>query len=322
MLDGYEMLRLIGQGGYGFTYIVRGCSDGEFYAMKIEKNTGETRGLRFEIGFYEDLRDSPFFPRVYRSVEDGEYRYIVMEILGPSFFNLKQEMPRQRFSKYTAFFAGYHMLRCLEELHERGFVHRDIKLGNFLLRRDAQTPVCLIDFGLSKRYVDKKTGRVYKPRENLGFIGTTKYASVSALSGNEVSKADDLESWFYTLVDMATGELPWAALKKDKDKVLEAKKNISPQKLCRGLPSKMVDVYVYITGLGYMDTPNYSYVYGVLEEIIQEEKKKHKCLDWEKLSRKKLKKISGIDIRENIEEGKCPVFYKENDIGSGICEIQ
>lgn len=322
VLDNYEFVRKLGQGGYGFIYIVKNLENDEYYAMKIEKINFETRGLKFEIDFYKDLQDSPYFPKIYDTKQSETFRYIIMEILGPSFFNLKIMMPRFKFSKYTAFYAGYQMLKCIEELHKRGYIHRDVKLGNFLLRRNKETPICLIDFGLSRRYVDKRTGKMYQPRENPGFVGTTKYASVNALSGNEISMADDLISWFYTLVDMIKGELPWVAKGKDKDEVLMIKKKISTQTLCKGLPSIMIDLYDYINGLTYFQTPNYKYIYDILEELIQTTKKNHKCFDWEKLSRKKLKKISGIDIREVIEDGKFPIFINEKDIGNNICMIQ
>lgn len=35
------------------------------------------------------------------------------------------------------------------------------------------------------------------------------YASIAAHARADYCRADDIESWFYTLVDMYTGKLPW-----------------------------------------------------------------------------------------------------------------
>ncbi|KAH0791587.1 CK1 family protein kinase [Histomonas meleagridis] len=319
-IDNFRLLRKIGHGGYGNIFIVQNSEDHNFYAMKIERSDVKGRGLKYEIRFSACLQNSLYFPQVYKTAETDKYRYIIMEILGPSFANLKAILPRQRFSKYSTFYAGYHMLKCIEELHRRGFAHRDIKPGNFLLRPNFEYPICLIDFGLSRSYVDGKTGRILPPRDHPGFVGTSRYASINALAGGEQILKDDLISWFYTMVDMTKG-LPWSS-SKDREKVKIAKKNTSGAFLCKGLPEQMIQIYEHIKTLDFYSKPDYELMYHLLEEAIAVVKKDRKCFDWDKLKRRDLKKISGIDIRNVNEDGKCPVFYKTKDIGSSVCTIQ
>ena len=69
----------------------------------------------------------------------------------------------------------------------------------------------LIDFGLSKRYIDPKTGKHIKDKTGKGIIGTTQFLSLNANGGHEHSRKDDLESLGYILVHfMKGGNLPWS----------------------------------------------------------------------------------------------------------------
>jgi serine/threonine protein kinase len=47
----------------------------------------------------------------------------------------------------------------MESMHNRGFIHRDIKSDNFLIGlKENISKIYAIDFGLSKRYLHPKTG--------------------------------------------------------------------------------------------------------------------------------------------------------------------
>jgi serine/threonine protein kinase len=49
-----------------------------------------------------------------------------------------------------ASFLTRQMLRSLQAMHERGYVHRDVKASNFVRRSPTSTEFCMIDFGLAK----------------------------------------------------------------------------------------------------------------------------------------------------------------------------
>lgn len=56
------------------------------------------------------------------------------------------------------------MLETLQEMHEAGFLHQDVKPDNFRITEDNR--VIIIDFGLVNEF--RATGR-HKPRGKYGF---------------------------------------------------------------------------------------------------------------------------------------------------------
>ena len=69
-------------------------------------------------------------------------------------------------------------LKILQDLHDNGFIHRDIKPDNILFEERNSNQVKLIDFGLSKKYLDKNNNHIeYKDGKKI--IGTIKYCSIN-----------------------------------------------------------------------------------------------------------------------------------------------
>jgi serine/threonine protein kinase len=65
------------------------------------------------------------------------------------------------------------LLLILKKIHENKVIHQDIKPQNIM--KDKYGRYYFIDFGLSKIISDKKS-----TRRNPGFIGTPRFASLTA----------------------------------------------------------------------------------------------------------------------------------------------
>ena len=102
------------------------------------------------------------------------------------------------------------MLSRIHGIHERFFLHRDIKPDNFLLDKDPKSKMLfIIDFGLAKRYRDARTLQHIEYKDGKSLTGTARYASLNSHLGIEQSRRDDLESIGYVLMYFLRGNLPW-----------------------------------------------------------------------------------------------------------------
>ena len=83
---------------------------------------------------------------------------MVLDMLGPSLEALHIFCARN-FSERTVASIAIQCITLLERLHDKGMIHRDIKPDNFLIGIGKREDVIhLIDFGLTKRYINPKTG--------------------------------------------------------------------------------------------------------------------------------------------------------------------
>ena len=132
----------------------------------------------------------------------------------------------------------------------------------------------LIDFGLAKMFIETETKKQIPMTTRKKLTGTARYASVHALMGIEQSRRDDLESFAYVIVYLLSGTLPWQGIvtKTKEEKytmILDKKKNITSEELCKNLP-KYIELYVgYVKNLEYEEDPEYDYLKGLFEECIR-----------------------------------------------------
>ena len=134
---------------------------------------------------------------------------MVMDNLGPSIEELFRKCNR-RFSLKTVLMLADQMIQRIEYIHSRLYLHRDIKPDNFLIGLGKrQHYVYIIDFGLTKRYRDQKSGQHIPYKDGKSLTGTARYASLNTHIGVEQSRRDDLECLGFVLIYFLKGGLPW-----------------------------------------------------------------------------------------------------------------
>ncbi|KAK8895581.1 hypothetical protein M9Y10_024051 [Tritrichomonas musculus] len=268
MIESYKIVDHIGHGGFGEIYSVFDTRNNKKYAMKVELRSANRQGLIQEIQFFENLHPSLLFPEYIYSGSNNDYRYLVMELLGPSLSKMRRLLPNHRYTPINSIRLSYHMLRCIEQFHQQGFIHRDIKPGNFLIRNDEtrSNPVVLTDFGLSKKFlIDTKH---IPDQDQVGFVGTCKYASIHAHEGRELSRRDDLLSWFYSIVELAESRVPWPGTR-DRDRTFYMKRSTRPEHLCRSLPIEFAQIYNNLINLEFTQKPDYDWIKNMLNECLR-----------------------------------------------------
>jgi serine/threonine protein kinase len=281
-IDNWIIKNHIGHGGYGEIYAVSHPGASVTYAMKVQYKNAPKKGIAKEIRFLGCLQGSPCFPAFVVRGETHEISFFVMELLGPSISDLLLLVPRRKFSRFTTTLVSRQMLVCIQELHSRGFVHRDINPGNFLFRDDPVNFLCLIDFGLSRRYKDRITGEFIAPRDNPGFVGTFSFASINSHGGIELGRRDDIISWLYITIDMVDRGLPWPG-GKNKKETREMKRTIPIAQLCQSLPGQFLRMFEMTIQLEFTDEPPYSCYFELLDEAIAEFGRENAPFDWERV---------------------------------------
>lgn len=266
VIDGYEIISLIGAGGFGGVYKVKDRKTNQLFAMKTEDMNSKRKSLPDEIEIMRNI-EGDYFPKLRASGTDVKLKinYFVMNIYGPSLTNINQYHDK-RLELNAAYSICYELIDIIQKFHSYGYVHCDIKPSNFLLQENQHYHMVLIDFGLSEKHIDPVTNQPFPFKDHLNFSGTRKYASIGAHKGFEQGRRDDLMSWFYSFLELAYGPLPWHLLKEN-SKVLRMKENLNLFEISN-IPRQINEIYNYISGLRYEDAPDYDRIKSLFKDAM------------------------------------------------------
>ncbi|HET9033909.1 MAG TPA: protein kinase [Dokdonella sp.] len=204
-IPGYRLLRQLGRGGMATVYLAVQESVDREVALKVmspallaDPNFGE----RF-------LREAKIAARLHHrhvvGIHDvgkvGDYHYMAMEYLagGPV---LSKQGPSRSVTfalRVTREIAG-----AINYAQQKGFIHRDIKPDNILLRDDGSA--ALTDFGIA-RANDSAT----RMTRTGAVVGTPHYMSPEQARGKQLDGRADLYSLGVVLYEMLVGRVPYHA---------------------------------------------------------------------------------------------------------------
>ncbi|KAM3127812.1 hypothetical protein pb186bvf_020091 [Paramecium bursaria] len=263
----YLVQKKISAGSFGVVLLGLDKETKQEVAIKIEKEENEeVRSLEREVEVLNRLIDCDGAPKLYWQGEQDDYNVIIIQLLGKDLaYHMKN---KKKFTLKTVIQLGINILRCLERIHLRGVVHRDLKPENILLGIGEESQkIYLVDFGISKIFRDPN-GRHIPFRDNKPFIGTTRYASIAAHRGYELSRKDDIESMMYGKIiekQQKSRQLPWQNMQNVTDeertlKVGDMKQKIDSKELCKDLPIQFSEILEYLKGLQFRSDPDYDRV--------------------------------------------------------------
>jgi len=277
----------LGKGGFGQIYLGRNIRENVPIAIKVEEN-GNRSHLLSEYEILKEIQGKEGIPHVYKFRQGHKHNYLMMELLGKSIDKLFSEC-KKNFTYKTIFQIGYQMIERIEYIHSQGYIHRDIKPGNFVIGKGEKNKIIyIIDFGLSKRYIDKNTNKHIPYKEGKGLTGTARYVSLFTHYGIEQSRRDDIEGIAYNLIYLAKGKLPWQGVKtknkKEKHKkIMESKIAYSPEQLCKDLPEEFVNLLKYARELDFEERPDYKSMKSMFKNhIIKSGGTMNWEFDWDK----------------------------------------
>jgi len=204
-IESLKPLRAIGAGGQGGVWLALDQSSGCRLAVKqirkgrlallpqvsMERALTERECL-LEVG------DHPFITTCFGCFQNASSLFFALELApaGDLFGALDHHpdgLPEPRARFYCACIA-----LALRHVHAHGWVYRDIKLENVLIRADGYVQLC--DFGLAKKATEDRTYTT---------CGTDEYAPPEALSGEGRSSAADWWALGVLLHEMLTSRPPF-----------------------------------------------------------------------------------------------------------------
>jgi serine/threonine-protein kinase PpkA len=205
-IPGYKILRPIGEGGMASVFLAVQVSLDREVALKVmapslAANSEFTERFLKEGRITAKLQHQNLVTVYDIGAHNGVY-YLAAEYIPGG--TLKERIAEGGLSVGEILDIVVEMARGLDFAHQKGFVHRDVKPGNILFRKDGS--VVLADFGIAKAMDNSSSSTVAGAS-----IGTPDYMSPEQARAEPVDGRSDLYSLGTVLYEMLTGAPPYQA---------------------------------------------------------------------------------------------------------------
>jgi len=201
----YEIINKIGEGGMARVYKAKDNLLNRYVAIKVLKSELND-DLDFVNKFDKEAKAAaslshPNIVNVYDVGEDGEIKYIVMELLeGTTLKDIILSNP-EYLDNNEIIDIAYQIASALEHAHENNIIHRDIKPENIII--DSNNSVKVADFGIARAVT---TSTIVNTKRVLGSV---HYSSPEQARGGVVDKRTDIYSLGILVYELATKRLPF-----------------------------------------------------------------------------------------------------------------
>ncbi len=216
MLDNrYEVLKRLGEGGFGVTYLARDTkrpSQPICVVKQLKSNHQASpdivRLFNKEAEVLERLGEHDQIPRLLASFQESNRFYLVQEYIDGE--TLRTELERKRFPAWRPSEAEVvvvlrEVLTVLAFVHQQGVVHRDIKPDNLMRRQDGK--LIVIDFGIVKELTQAQVNAKGQITQTI-MAGTPGYSPFEQIQQGNPRPASDVYALGMTAIELLTGKYP------------------------------------------------------------------------------------------------------------------
>jgi serine/threonine protein kinase/Tol biopolymer transport system component len=212
-LGSLEITALLGKGGMGEVYRARDTRLGRDVAIKTlpeEFTSNPDRLARFqrEAKLLASL-NHPNIGAIYGLEEFNGAPVLILELVEGE--TLAERLKLGAIAAEEALKIAVGIADALEEAHEKGVIHRDLKPGNIKITPDGKVKV--LDFGLAKALEGNEASLVLSNSPTLSnaatlqgvILGTAAYMSPEQAKGRATMRAADIWAFGCVLYEMLSG---------------------------------------------------------------------------------------------------------------------
>ena len=201
-LNDFNLLKILGRGGFAKVYLAQQKETEELYALKavrklaiIEKQQFDAIKREKEILFEAN---HPFLVTLRCAFQNQDKLFFLMSYAAGGDLSYHQRKRGTFWENEVKFYAAQIIL-ALEFLHSKGIIYQDLKPANVLL--DSNGYIKLTDFGAA-RYN-------YQTRNYKTFIGTLDFIAPEVIKRKEYNKSVDWWALGILIYQLLYGTLPF-----------------------------------------------------------------------------------------------------------------
>ncbi|KOP25257.1 serine/threonine protein kinase [Hapalosiphon sp. MRB220] len=212
----YQIIQILGQGGFGRTYLAEDQRRfNELCAIKelIPNTTDPIAWQKAQELFLREANilyqiEHPQIPKFRERFEQDQRLFLVQDyVAGKTYHTLLDERKAVggAFTEQEVLELMRSLLPVLEHIHSRGIIHRDISPDNIILRELDNQPV-LIDFGVVKELATRL--QAANPTVPATYVGKLGYSPSEQMQTGQAYPSSDLYALAVTAIVLLTGKEP------------------------------------------------------------------------------------------------------------------